>query len=339
MVPGGFTYDEGVAILTALRRHERDKLAHVMSGALFNRRIVLFEEGGHAYLKLRFEPSIPPVDRAKAQSALGDSFSIAGSTAGNQQTTFRIEYDEGPQATPLFFRRLVERLTGDCSGVKDGHSAGVPNASHSGTVGWCFVLNDTPVGLSNWHVFSANGISCTVGDPVLMRGQAASLWRFVEPVESQPNVADFALARFKKEEWICGMLRDDAPFDVPLCLTQNLEIGTDAKFRMTGNASISSVDKKLETVTDVDYSVGGKRYRFNNQLVFEAGMAQSGDSGAVAVRENDNSVTGLLFAAEPQGGVAYANPICRLLKWTHVKDRKTTFGRFPVFQGAPLPSL
>jgi hypothetical protein len=248
--------------------------------------------------------------------------------------TYRIEYEDGPQALPMFCDDTSALFDAGCMGVKDGHSARPVDRDDSGTVGWCFLLNGVPVGLSNWHVFCGTR-TCAKRETVLLGRERAVLFHVVAPDPGRPNSFDFALAKLPNVDLICGMLRDDQgtpQFDVPLELAQNVVAGQERNFRMTGNESISRVDQRLTAIADVDYTLHGRRFRFNDQLVFEAGMARRGDSGAVAVRQSDNTVAGLLFALDHSGEV-YANPICQLLDWRPVGLRPTQFGRFPEFEG------
>jgi hypothetical protein len=335
MSNAGVTYDECVAVLAIFREHEQSRLPEGLTAKTFNRRLARFDDQGRLYILVRFEPSMVSTDRQAAQAALGTSFSVPAGVSGPAETTFRIEYEQGPQAAPLSRLSSWQKMAAACHGAKDGQVASRLNTNETGTVGWCFKLNGYPVGLSNWHVLCARDGSSTAGDRVRLGTRDAALWHFHNLSNIEPNVLDFAIARFDQETAICGIVREDAEgFAVPRRLTENLMIGTDEPFRMAGNATISR-DQRLEGVADVDYTADETRYRFHNQLVFQAGMARSGDSGSLAVRQSDNSATGLLFAAETNG-VAYANPVCELFKgWTYVKSIKTTLGGYPEFEGDP----
>jgi hypothetical protein len=334
----GLSYDRASTVLAALRQHEKDRLGD-LPDTIFNRRSVQVDPAtGAPYGTLRFEADLDPDVRAKARERLGESFIVPPAVAGGKPDAYRIEYEQGPQAEPMQLRLMLDRLIGSCSGVKDGHSAQRDHTSGSGTVGWCFELNEQRLGISNWHVFC--GEQACSSEPgqtdVLLGGRPAKLVHVAAPVAGQDNRLDFALAEFATSSVICGMVRDDENlprFDVPLELAKNVPVGSDENFRMAGNETNSRVDQKLTRIADVDYTLHSVRYHFVRQFVFSAGMATHGDSGAVAVRQRDNTVAGLLFAVDRSSHEAYANPLSELLKWEHVGIIPTMFGRFPRLKG------
>ena len=334
----GLSYDRASTVLAALRQHEKDTLGD-LPATIFNRRSVQVDAAtGAPYGTLRFEANMDAEVRAKARERLGESFIVPPAVAGGKPDAYRIEYEQGPQAEPMHFRLMLDRIIGSCSGVKDGHDARRDGTAGSGTVGWCFELNGQCVGISNWHVFCGEqACSSQPGQTdVLLGGRPAKLVHVVAPVAGQDNRLDLALAEFANPGVICGLVRDDENlprFDVPLEVAKNVPVGSDENFRMAGDKTNSRVDQKLTRIADVDYTLGGVRHHFVRQFVFPAGMATHGDSGAVAVRQRDNTVAGLLFAIDPLSREVYANPLSELLHWEHVGITKTTFGRFPKFKG------
>jgi hypothetical protein len=311
----GVPYETARAILEAFRRHEQTKS---LGPDLFNRRIVKFENN-QPYVEVRFDPDVADDTQRSAEGELGKEFVW-------KEQRYAIRFTRGAMAEPLVFPGPPAAAV--CAGVRDGDEAEPQVGSRIGTVGWCFVLNAAPVGLSNWHVLCALTGGC-VGNTVRLNGKPATVMHVKAPTDV-PNDLDFALARLSDPASICGMVKG-AQFDVPLLLSSNLQINSTDRFRWVGLHN-TATDARLVGVADVNYPIGQHVFHLNAQLVFEDGAAHGGDSGSLAVRKSDNSATGLLVARD--GGTVYANPICTILDWEPAGTQATAGGRFPIFTGS-----
>ena len=311
----GVPYKGAREILDAYRRWEQTRS---VSPELINRRIVAYDND-EAYIEVRFDTSVTDEAQRSAEVRLGKTF------VWNEKE-YAIRFTRGSMAKPLAFPGPAAAAA-HCAGVHDGDEA-EPDFGVIGTVGWCFVVNGAPVGLSNWHVLCANG-SCVGSDVVLNSSHAATVMHVKAPTAG-PNHFDFALAQLSNPASICGIVKGNQ-FEVPLLLTPDLHVNTADEFRWVGLHN-TATHALLVGLADVDYRIGQHVFHFIAQLAFKQGDAQSGDSGSLAVRKSDNSAAGLLFARDDD--TVYANPICTLLDWQRTGTQKTPGGEFPIFTGS-----
>jgi hypothetical protein len=207
-----------------------------------------------------------------------------------------------------------------------------------GTLGWNFYLNGVLVCLSNWHVMCAQGNNTPIPSIVYLNGSPeAALYTF-KPVYSTGNVWDYALAQYLSPPDASGDMRscaDGSQLPCPGILSPpaSVHFGDNSHYYKVGARAPICRTGTLIGLSDVNvlYDDNVIRY-FTSQLVFSK-MTDSGDSGAVIVRQADTSATGLNFAGNDH--FTYANPLY-LVGWQRTGAIRFDGGvEIPMFSGSP----
>jgi hypothetical protein len=209
--------------------------------------------------------------------------------------------------------------------------------NYYGTLGWNFYLNHELVCLSNWHVFCKQGNETPIGASIAINGSVeATLYTF-QRLYPSGNVYDYALARYIQPDDAAGIMRacdngQSLPYPRTLSPRNSVIAGDGRQYNKVGAREPTCRTGTLVGVIDcaVKYDDGVTR-SFQSQLLFSK-MTDPGDSGAIVVREDDTSVTGLNFAGSETQTIA--NPIF-LADWHRDGVIRLDNGtELPVFSGS-----
>jgi hypothetical protein len=195
--------------------------------------------------------------------------------------------------------------------VPAGSSAKGIDLQGWGTAGWSIILKGVPVCVSNWHVLCGLGNDTPLGRRIILNNyNVASLYTYQPVYAGAKNLWDYALARYDNgSDALAEMVpcENGNVYIYPQNLSKNVAIGDGQPYHKVGIRSPICRTGTLNAVGDVDVEYSnGQIISFSSQLLFSK-MADRGDSGAVIVRDSDNTVTGLNFA----GSSTYtmANPL------------------------------
>jgi hypothetical protein len=200
------------------------------------------------------------------------------------------------------------------SGVEAGRSAGYINNTAGGTAGWnVFLLNDVMCLSARHAVCDYHNASC-IGQDVWLDSNIRGKVFCHQPLDyddpTKEQVWDMAAVKYNNPADADAKMRpcqeghDPAAHAYPTVLTPSRLVGPgSATFHIVGNAAPVCQKGKLVAagVRRLVPFDTGKMVLFAGQLAFEE-MSQKGDSGAVIVRSNGDSVTGLVIAHSPPAG-------------------------------------
>lgn len=224
--------------------------------------------------------------------------------------------------------------------VRPGDPAAGIDLAGFGTAGWTIYLNGTLVCISNWHVLCGRGNATPIGRPILLNGARVAHLHAFEPVYfgSAINGWDYALAAYDDVSAPVEEMRrcqDGTTLLYPRKLSPNVQIGGEHGYRKVGARSPTCRSGKMVGVSDIQVSYSSADIGwFHGQLAFQK-MTDPGDSGAVIVRENDNTVTGLNFAGNDDA--TYANALFTM-GWRHLGTRIINDFEVPDFGGSLTPA-
>ena len=326
------SYDECTAILDQVREVRSGPLA-----AFLQRHDV----HGVCVIAPGTEPviQIQVLEHAVEKLALGEPpFSTVFTYIfGHEEKLARIEITMAPPA------RAQGRPVND-DAARPGDPANGSWMAQFGTLGWTFYLNDVLVCMSNWHVFCAHGNNTPQNYPILLSGSPKALLYAYQPVYTRvANILDYALGKFIDPGDAADVMRpcDDGrsyPYPGRLSELGSVIANDGSQYHKVGWPQRTCRTGQLLGVCDKKVSYDfGPVCQFRHQLMFGK-MTCEGDSGAVIVRESDNSVTGLACAADST--YTFANPIF-LACWRRVNApwRKDNESELPAFVGNVIPVI
>jgi len=220
-------------------------------------------------------------------------------------------------------------------------ASGDPSAYY-GTLGWNLYLNDVLVFLSCWHVLCALGNDTPVCWNITIQDSLEAKLYTYQNVYSSGNVWDYALGKYIQPVDAAGTMRlcengEQLPHPGMLSPPNSVHVGDGQLYYKVGARPPICRTGALIGIGDFDvkYDDGAVR-SFNSQLIFTK-MSDPGDSGSVAVRRVDTSVTGLIFAGSDQ--YTLANPIF-LVGWQRTGSIRFNGGvDIPMFRGNVTPNI
>lgn len=212
----------------------------------------------------------------------------------------------------------LSRSAGDATGL---------NKTVNGTLGWIFFLDDQLVGMSCYHVLCEQGdctpslrnkrvpladVYCGSGTYMEYAGMLFDYDQLM-PGRRLTRLFDLALVKLEYPERFSGTMRpctNGDVFDLP-GLGSAAHVLPRAAYRLIGNASQECQALRFRGVTNCRMDYDGVRYRFKRQLLFgcddDKPGSEPGDSGAVIVHADSNSVVGL--ASQRTARYTVANPL------------------------------
>jgi hypothetical protein len=258
--------------------------------------------------------------------------------------TFTYNYPEKtPVTVPVVheFRPMAE------ANVRIGHTARGVNSNNNMqncTAGWIIYYNARVAVVSCHHALCANGNNSLVGtqDVELSGVVNAKLYCFERlNLDGTPpdNLWDLAIARFNNASDAEGWYRrcDDGNYpgySYPVALTPNTPNGqptTGQLYHKVGAATPICDEGTLNGVgISCTVTLPAGTANFRDALRFTR-MTNPGDSGAIIVRNSDNTVSGLHFAASQGGTYSLSNPLFKI-PWTRDMSSNYTLPN-----GDPIP--
>jgi hypothetical protein len=233
--------------------------------------------------------------------------------------------DNDPNKVPVRYRRRQPGL----ANVRMGHPArGAGVAVGTGTAGWNIHFDGNYVCVSCFHALCGQGNGTLPGTPVLLNEvNNATLYCFellATGIAAPANLWDLAIAKYNEPRFCVGYYRqcdngNYPPYTYPMSLTPNTTADkprTGEWFHKVGAATPICRDGYL-TSAGAAVSIRmpwGAWANFKDVLIFTR-MTNPGDSGAVIVRNRDNTVSGLHFGASEDGTESYSNPLYKA-PWT-----------------------
>jgi hypothetical protein len=273
------------------------------------------------YIEVLFEPG-----RDKPQ--LAEKFTYT--YPGDQPNTVDVRPEPSKMAEP---------------NVRPGHPArGVHPTSPMAkcTAGWNIFFNTHVACVSCAHVLCANGNNSVIGQPVeLNNAIQAKLHCFQQVALNDPsrlNVWDLAIAEYNipaNAEGRCLPCASGNTHPYPMDLTPNNAAGqpmTGQTFHKVGLAPpVCGSGTLVGTGAIVSIPFWGGTAYFKNALKFTH-FAIAGDSGAVIVRDSDNTVSGLHFCSNPT--YSYSNPLFQI-PWTRAANYTVNPDPLPGYNCSP----
>jgi hypothetical protein len=179
---------------------------------------------------------------------------------------------------------------------------------------------------------------------VFLNGALEATLFVFQPLDINENTWDYALAQYIDPTDALAQLQSCAggneyPYPQELSGKDSVQVG-DTYHRVGARSNCVTGTYWGVGSISVAYSDGVSR-NFQNQMLFSP-MNLPGDSGAVAIRDSDNTIAGLLFAstfdASNNPVETFGNPIF-LNNWTTIGSfrRRGNDTDLPVLVGPPLP--
>ena len=304
------TWEEGVAAVDQFIAEAKIKL--FPESPVHSLCLMTSDKEPKKYMEVLFDPG-------REKPALAEKFTYK--YPENQDNTVPVQCKPSKMAEP---------------NVRIGHTArGVdPTAPPMSkcTAGWNILFNTHVACVSCFHVLCARGTSSVVGSqPVELNDAVIARLYCFQPVTlgtpSAPNLWDLAIAEYNNpwnaEGWYrrCGdgnYVGHPSTPAYPMALTPLTDPpdpGDEDTYHKVGAASPICGYGRLEGVgaTVSIPLLSGIAY-FRGALKFTK-LAGPGDSGAIIVRDRDNSVSGLHFASNATH--SYSNPLYQI-PWTRV---------------------
>lgn len=288
------THEEGVALVAQARR----KYGAALDRAV---QVVALERDGVPIVEAHFEGNaIQPLED------LGiDPKSVR---------PFRVENDPSIEIIP---NAGAARATAACSVPAGGLIVPDYSHSHGGTAGWNIELDDRIGCLSNWHVIWPYGAGAS---QTLEFGTGQDATASTEPAHKRVvqfgataiNVWDLAFAFFDDPVEACAGMLANACHSGPYPTTLANSCSEEQDHHKRGAATEGSCGRVVK-FGDCDIIYPQGTARFTRQIFYDFRVAD-GDSGSIAVRDEDHQVTGLVCGLT-YDNLAIANPLYQI-GWT-----------------------